>query len=427
MPIYQYKAYVSGGGTTAGVIDADTPREARAKLRRDNILVSEIQELRAGKQTIAHSGSGRSRGTAVRDILARVRRLREQSSGPSSANIEIVAAATRQLGTLLGAGIPLIEALKALIEQTEHRKAETMFREIRERVSQGTSLADALAEHPAWFNDLYVNMVRAGQATGNLDVVFTRLADYMQAQRALRRKVTSALTYPAMMVGIGIIVVSILMTFVVPKITSMLTDTGQTLPGPTQVLITISNLFKNYWWAGALGIAAVSFAFERIYKRSERGRLFIDRTTLRLPVLGDLMRKQAVARFTHTLSTLLQSGVPVVQSLEITRNVVGNRVIADATELIRSRIVEGTDIGTPMRASGAFPAVVCYMVQVGEQSGEVEQMLDRIGAAYDEEIEITAGRLTSVLEPILIVFLAIVVGYIVISIVLPILKVGQIQ
>lgn len=427
MPIYQYKAYVSGGGTTAGVIDADTPRDARAKLRRDNILVSEIQELRAGKQTVALTGSGASRGTKVRDLLARINKYREQSSGPSSANIEIVAAATRQLGTLLGAGIPLIEALKALIEQTEHRRAETMFREIRERVSQGASLADALAEHPAWFNDLYVNMVRAGQATGNLDVVFTRLADYMQSQRALRRKVTSALTYPAMMVGIGVIVVSILMTFVVPKITSMLTDTGQTLPGPTQVLITISNLFKNYWWAGALGIAAVSFTFERIYKRSEKGRLIIDRTLLRLPVLGDLMRKQAVARFTHTLSTLLQSGVPVVQSLEITRNVVGNRVIADATEMIRARILEGTDIGTPMRASGAFPAVVCYMVQVGEQSGEVEQMLDRIGAAYDEEIEITAARLTSVLEPILIVFLAIVVGYIVISIVLPILKVGQIQ
>lgn len=424
MPIYQYKAYVQGGGTKSGIIDADTPRDARAKLRRDNVLVSEISELRGGQRTSVESGSAKRRGPS---LLARLNAARAASTGPSSANLEIVAAATRQLGTLLGAGIPLIEALKALIEQTEHRAAQTMFREIRERVSQGASLADALAEHRAWFNDLYVNMVRAGQATGNLDVVFTRLADYMQAQRALRRKVVSALTYPAMMVGIGVIVVSILMTLVVPKITAMLTDTGQTLPGPTRVLILISDLFKNYWWAGALLIGALSFTFERIYRRNGPGRLWIDRTLLRLPVLGDLLRKQAVARFTHTLSTLLQSGVPVVQSLEITRNVVGNRVIADATELIRSRIVEGTDIGTPMRASGAFPAVVCYMVQVGEQSGEVEQMLDRIGAAYDEEIEITTARLTSVLEPILIVFLALIVGYIVISIVLPILKVGQIQ
>jgi general secretion pathway protein F len=288
-------------------------------------------------------------------------------------------------------------------------------------------MADALAEHPGWFSDLYVNMVRAGQATGNLDVVFTRLADYLQAQRALRRKVVSALTYPAMMVAIGVIVVSILMTLVVPKITGMLLDTGQTLPVPTQVLIAVSNGFKNYWWAGLLAIAAVSFLFERIYTRSDTGRLIIDRNLLRLPVLGDLLRKQAVARFTHTLSTLLRSGVPVVSSLEITRNVVGNKVLANATEHIRVRILEGTDIATPLRATNAFPAVVSYMVSVGEQSGELEQMLDRIGAAYDEEIQISTERLTAILEPIMIVILAVVVGYIVISIVLPILKVGQIQ
>jgi type II secretory pathway component PulF len=176
-----------------------------------------------------------------------------------------------------------------------------------------------------------------------------------------------------------------------------------------------------------LGLAALSFVFERVYKHSPGGRLWIDRSLLRLPVVGDLLRKQAVARFTHTLSTLLRSGVPVVSSLEITRNVVGNRVLADATEHIRVRILEGTDIATPLRATEAFPAVVGYMVSVGEQSGELEQMLDRIGAAYDEEIEIATERLTAVLEPILIVFLAVVVGYIVISIVLPILKVGQIQ
>lgn len=425
MPIYQYKAYVSGGGVTTGVIDADTPRDARARLRRDNVLVSEIHELRGGKKTkVASGGEKRASGPSLAE---RIKALRKSASKPTNANLEIVSAATRQLGTLLSAGIPLIEALRALIEQTEHRQAETMFRQLRERVSGGSSLADAMAEQPAWFNDLYVNMVRAGQATGNLDVVFRRLADYMQAQRSLRRKVVSALTYPAMMVGIGIIVVSILMTAVVPKITSMLIDTGQTLPGPTQVLIMISNGFKNYWWAGCLTIAFVSFLIERVYNGSEKGRLFIDRSLLRVPVIGELLRKQAIARFTHTLSTLLESGVPVVASLEITRNVVGNRVISDATEVIRTRILEGTDIGTPMRATGAFPPVVCYMVQVGEQSGELEQMLQRIGAAYDEEIDVTTSRLTSVLEPLLIVALAVIVGYIVVAIVLPILRVGQIQ
>jgi type II secretory pathway component PulF len=213
----------------------------------------------------------------------------------------------------------------------------------------------------------------------------------------------------------------------VPKITAMLLDTGQTLPLPTKILIAVSEGFKDYWMLGAIGIAIVSFTIERIYHRSPRGRLFFDKTLLRLPLVGDLLRKQAVSRFTHTLSTLLKSGVPVVSSLEITRNVVGNRVLADATEDIRVRILEGTDISTPLKNSGVFPPVVAYMVAVGEQSGELEQMLERIGAAYDEEMQITTERLTSILEPVMIVLLAVVVGYIVISIVLPILKVGQIQ
>jgi general secretion pathway protein F len=331
------------------------------------------------------------------------------------------------MGTLLGSGIPLAETLKAMIEQAEQRSTETMFREIRERINQGSSLADALAEHPSMFGELYVNMVRAGEATGNVDVVLRRLADYLQAQRALRRKVVSALTYPVMMIGIGLIVVSILMTVVVPKITGMLTDTGQTLPTPTKVLIFISDLFKNYWLVAAALVAVVSYTLERVYKRSSAGRLFIDRNLLRVPVLGDLLRKQAVSRFTRTLSTLLQSGVPAVNSLEITRTVVGNRVIADATEHIRQRILEGTDIATPLKATGAFPALVGYMVNVGEQSGELEQMLDRIATSYDEEIDIATERLTSVLEPIMIVVLAVIVGYIVVSIVLPILQIGQIQ
>ncbi len=417
MPIFEYKAYAPGGAVKTGVVDADTAREARARLRREDILVSEIQELRGGR---------RLAGGANQGWLAKLKQWRQQSATPSGANVEVVAAATRQMGTLLGAGIPLTETLKAIIEQTEDRRAERMFREIRERVTQGTSLADALAEHPAWFNELYVNMVRAGQATGNLDIVFNRLADYLQKQRALRRKVVSSLTYPVMMIAIGMIVVSILMTVVVPKITSMLIDSGQTLPGPTRILVAVSTGFKNYWWLGLLSIAAISFVVERVYK-TDGGRLFIDKNLLRVPVIGDLLRKQAVARFTHTFSTLLQSGVPAVASLEITRNVVGNRVIADATAMIRARILEGTDISTPLKASGAFPPVVGYMVNVGEQSGELEKMLDRIGAAYDEEIDVATERMTSVLEPIMIVFLAVIVGYIVVSIVLPILKVGQIQ
>jgi general secretion pathway protein F len=418
MPIFEYKAYAQGGVIQSGVIDADTSREARVRLRKENLLVSEIVEKRSGRSLKA--GSKGKVG-----LLEKLRQRRAASATPSMRNLEILTAVTRQMGTLLSSGIPLAETLKAMIEQAEQRSTETMFREIRERINQGASLADALSDHPQMFSELYVNMVRAGEATGNVDVVLKRLADYLQSQRALRRKVVSALTYPAMMIGIGLIVVSILMTVVVPKITGMLTDTGQTLPTPTKVLIFMSNFFKDYWLVGAAILAVIFYTVERIYKKSDSGRLFIDKNMLRLPIVGDLLRKQAVARFTRTLSTLLQSGVPAVNSLEITRTVVGNRVIADATEFIRVRILEGTDIATPLKQTGVFPALVGYMVNVGEQSGELEQMLDRVASSYDEEIDIATERLTSVLEPIMIVVLAAVVGYIVVSIVLPILQIGQ--
>lgn len=421
MPIFEYKAYAAGGAVQSGVIDADTTREARQRLRRENLLVSEIHELRGGRRTSAKSPAKKG----VSGLVDRLRRQRQAQATPSMRDLEVLTSVTRQMGTLLSSGIPLAETLKAIIEQAERRDVETMFREIRERINSGGSLADALSEHPRLFSELYVNMVRAGEATGNVDVVLRRLADYLQAQRALRRKIVSAMTYPAMMIAIGLIVVSILMAVVVPKITGMLTDQGKTLPAPTQVLIFVSDLFKDWWWAGALGIAAVSFAIERVY-RTDKGRMFIDRNVLRIPILGDLLRKQAVSRFTRTLSTLLQSGVPAVQSLEITRTVVGNRVLADATEHIRVKILEGTDISTPLKATGVFPPVVSYMVAVGEQSGELEQMLDRVAIAYDEEIDVATERMTSVIEPIMIVVLALVVGYIVISIVLPILQIGQV-
>ncbi len=205
----------------------------------------------------------------------------------------------------------------------------------------------------------------------------------------------------------------------------MLQDTGQALPLPTQILVMISDIFKNYWWLGFLFLGLCSFIFERVHQHSYHGRRFIDRWLLKMPIVGDVLLKQSVSRFTRTLATLLQSGVPAVQSLEITRDVVQNKIISDATEHIRTRILEGTDIATPLKQTGAFPSVVGYMVAVGEQSGELEQMLDRIATAYDEEIEIATDRMTSVLEPIMIVCLAVVVGYIVVSIVLPILQVGQ--
>ena len=227
------------------------------------------------------------------------------------------------------------------------------------------------------------------------------------------------------MIVIGALVVSVLMAFVVPQITDMLKDTGQALPGPTQILVTISNLFKDYWIVIPLTIAAVSVLYTRAYK-TDKGQLAIDKFKLRIPIIGELLRKSAISRFTRTLATLLSSGVAAVRSLEITETVVGNRIIGDATAFIRSRILEGTDIATPLKNSGAFPSVVGYMVSVGEQSGELEQMLDRVADAYDEEIEVVTERVTVVLEPLMIVVLAIIVGFIGYSIILPILNIGNV-
>jgi len=421
MPIYEYKAFASGGKTQSGVIDADTERDARAKLRKIDLLVSKITETRGGKR-IKKVRKGATRP----GLLARLSGKRKSSRGPGPRESEIIGGVTRQLATLIGSGIALNEALNAIVDQAENRQLETMFREIREGIQQGMSFADALGQHPGWFSELYINMVRAGQAAGNLDLVLARIADYMQAQRALRRKITGALLYPGMMIGLGMVVVTVLMTKVVPEITGMLLDQGKALPASTQLLVSISDFFQAYWWMVFLGIAAVSATIERVYKTNPAGQLVIDRSLLKIPVLGELLRKAAVGRFTRTFSTLLQSGVPVIQSLEITQKVVGNRVIGDATGMIRTRVLEGADISGPLKSSGAFPTVVGYMVAVGEQSGELEQMLDRIATAYDEEIDVVTERLTSLLEPIMIVCLAVVVGYIVYAIIQPILEIGNI-
>jgi general secretion pathway protein F len=427
MPIYEYKAYAEGGATKSGVIDADSAKEARNRLRREKLLVSQIREVAKRGRAPGASESGSGSKPRRPNLLSRyLEQRRRNQNGAQGRDVELVSAITRQLGTLLGAGIPLSDALKAVIDQAESRRIESLFREMRERITQGASLADALNDHPDLFSELYVNMVRAGEATGQVDVVLSRLADFLQAQRAMQRKVVSAMLYPLMMMGLGVVVVAILMTVVVPKITAMLEDSGQELPATTRTLMSISELFQNYWWVGLLALALLSSLLGRLY-RTKAGRLTIDRLLLKAPVFGELLRKRAVSRFTRTLSTLLSSGVAAVQALEITTNVVGNRVIADATDTIRVRILEGTDIATPLQQSGVFPAVVGYMVAVGEQSGELETMLDRIADAYDEEVEVVSERVLSVMEPVMIVALAVVVGFIVLSIIQPILQVGAIK
>lgn len=403
MPIFEYKAVDTERKVKKGLIDADTPRDARIKLKRERLYVTDLRESKKRQKA----------KIAIRGI-----------TGVDSVNkqrTEQIAAVTRQMASLLSAGIPLAEALRMVIEQAPDKKIESTFRDIREKVTQGIPFGDAVLQHPAYFTDLYSNMVKAGESSGALDQVLARLAGFLQAQTRLKNKVGAALIYPMVMSIVGVVVVAILMTFVVPKVTKLIQGRGQDLPLPTEILITISNFLVNYWLIVMLGAILVAIAFQ-MFVNSERGRLAFDRFKLKLPVFGDLMRKQSMARFAVTLSTLLRSGVPALQAIQVTRNVLDNKVLQNALQNVHDKVVEGTDISTPMKMSGAFPPTVAYMVGVGEQAGNLEEMLERVAATYDEEVDLATQKLTAVIEPLIIVVLAVIVAGVVVAIVMPLLQ-----
>jgi general secretion pathway protein F len=403
VPIFEYKAIDGDNRVKKGIIDADTARDARLKLKRDRLFVTDIRES-AGKRQLAIRIKG---VTGVET--------------PNKARTEQVAAVTRQMASLLQAGIPLAEALRMIIEQAPDKKIESAFRDIREKVTQGMPFGDAVMQHPAYFTDLYSNMVKAGESSGALDKVLVRLAGFLQAQTRLKNKVGAALIYPMVMSGVGVIVVAILMTFVVPRVTQLIKGRGQELPTPTKILINCSEFLVNYWLLVLVGLLALTIAFQ-LFVNSDKGRLLFDTFKLKLPVFGDLMRKQAMARFSTTLATLLRSGVPALQALQVTKAVLDNKVLQNALQVVHDRVLEGTDIATPMKSSGVFPPTISYMVGVGEQAGNLEEMLERIAGTYDEEVDLATQKLTSVIEPIIIVLLATIVAGIVIAIVMPLLQ-----
>ncbi len=408
MPIYSYKALDTEGKRSSGIVDADSPKDARTKLRKKDLLVTEIQEARSGRRELFSS---------------RLRRLQGVTT-PNKKRTEQVSAVTRQLASLLGAGIPLAEALRAVVEQAPDRQMESVFRDIRERVTQGMAFGDAVAMHPAYFTELYSAMVKAGEASGALDRVLAKLAEYLLAQSRLRNKVGAAMVYPTIMILIGILVVAILMTFVVPKISQMMISRGQKLPLPTQILISVSDFFVHWWWAVCVGIILLSLSFNWVL-RHPKGRLLWDGFKLKVPVFGDLMLKQTVGRFATTLATLLRSGVPAIQAIQVTKETLGNQVLADALQKVHDHILEGADIATPMRHAKIFPPIVSYMVSVGEQAGNLEEVLEQIADTYEEEVDLATQKLTTVLEPLIIVVLAAVVAGIIISIILPLLQVQK--
>lgn len=404
MPIYEYKAFTETGATKTGILDADTAREARLKLRKENVHVVNLRQLDEERRHDAKF--------SLENLFVRRKKLGQ------------LAMITRQFGTLLDAGVPMTEAMKVMIEQLHDHSYEKTFRSVREKLTQGASLADALSQHPRYFNELYVNMVRAGEASGHVDQVLFRVADYLQKQNKLKNKVVSALMYPLIMVGVGIIVVTVLMTFVVPKIIKLVRMKGEVLPLPTKMLIAVSDFLRSYWPLLLAAFAGL-FVITGAIRRTKNGRFATDKMMLSSPIFGDLFKKQAVSRFAMTMATLLKSGVPVLEGLKIVRTVVDNSVVEAVLTDVHDRIVEGQDIATPIKKSGLFPPTVGYMIAVGEQSGRLEEILDKLAEAYDEEIDVATQRMTSLIEPMLILGMSVVVTFIILSVLLPMLQLSN--
>ena len=414
MPVYAYKGLNEKGRNVGGIVDADSPKSARLKLRRTGVFATELQESR--DQTPASARAGTTRVAGFNVNLAG---LFERSITPQD-----LALITRQLATLVGAGLPLVDCLGALIEQVDTPRHKKVLSQVRELVVEGGSLADAMKQHPAVFNDLYVNMVRAGEASGALDIVLIRLAEYTERAAALRAKVRSALTYPVFMGLASMGILFFLLSYVVPKVTRIFEERDAKLPTMTVVLLAISGFLSNYWWVILL-ILAVVVLIVRLYTRTPAGRLRFDGWTLRIPYFGKVLKKVALARFARTLSTLLLGGIPLLQALDIVKHVVSNLVLSNAIEDGRNSIREGHSVADPLKKSGLFPPLLVHMIAVGEKSGELEQMLSRAADAYDGEVEASVSALSSIMEPVLVIFMGAVVLFIVMAILLPIFDLNQ--
>jgi general secretion pathway protein F len=413
MPVYAYKGLNEKGRNVGGIVDADSPKSARLKLRRTGVFPTELNETRER----APSGGGGA--IHLGGLNINVAGLFERNITPQDLSL-----ITRQLATLVGAGLPLVDCLGALVEQVDSPRHKKVLSQVRELVVEGGSLADAMGKHPVVFNDLYVNMVRAGEASGALDIVLVRLAEYTERAAALRGKVRSALTYPVFMGMASMGILFFLLSYVVPKVTRIFEERDAKLPTMTIVLLAVSNFLSTYWWV-IVAILVLAVIAVRVSTRTPAGRLRFDALTLRVPYFGKVLKKVALARFARTLSTLLLGGIPLLQSLDIVKHVVSNMVLSNAIEAGRNSIREGQSVADPLRKSGLFPPLLVHMIAVGEKSGELEQMLSRAADAYDGEVEASVSALSSVLEPILVIFMGGVVLFIVMAILLPIFDLNQ--
>lgn len=400
MPIYQFEAYHPAAGIRKGELEAESRRALLEKLRQQELVPLKIKEVKAERSRFS---------------LALLR-------GRVSARD--VTLFTRQLATLLRAGLPLVESLSATVEQVEESGLKAVILGVRDRVNEGMAFHEALKAYPQAFSDLYVNMVRAGETSGTLELVMERLADFLERQMELRNQVLSSMAYPLIMVLAMIGVVSVLFVYVIPKIVQVFEHTGAELPLPTRILIGLATTLREHGILFLLVVFSFVWLFRRLL-RTPRGKAFWDRTVIRVPVIGTVLRHVIYSRFARTLATLLASGVSLPTSLEIVKALVGNTVFTQAIAFVEERVIAGSGLAEPLKAAGVFPSTLVRMVRAGEASGELELMLQKIADAFDREVSLRINVMMRLLEPLMIVILGGLVFFIMASILIPMFKINQ--
>jgi general secretion pathway protein F len=405
MAVYEYRGIlVASGKPTKGLRDAESLKTLRSVLRREGILLTLATE-----EAKAKHGSRRNI-----DLMAMFRRT----------NTADVAAMTRQLATLVRAGIPLVDSISALVDQVEKEDLQRILTNVRERLNEGASFAAALEQHPKAFPSIYVSMVAAGEVSGTLEQVLERLADFLEAQARLKGKVSAALAYPVLMAIIGSVLMGVMMVAVVPKVTSIFESMDQALPWYTQALIFVSNTLAGYWWIIVPAIGLAIYLFRR-WQKTPAGRFRWDSYSLRAPIFGRIAMMLAIARFSRTLSTLLSAGVPLLKAMDISHKVLSNARLEKIVQEASGSIREGESIAEPLKRSGYFPPIVTHMIAVGEKSGQLENMLENVAISYDSQVEVRIQALTSLLEPLIIVFMGSSVGFVAFAILMPLIQMNQ--
>jgi type IV pilus assembly protein PilC len=401
MNSYTYIAKDKFGQSVSGVIESNSEVEVAEVLHKKELIVISIEQAK----------------------VAAAKKIHAKSSG-GKVKLDDLVIFTRQLATMIESGIPLVHALNILAEQIENKDLKEVVSTARQDIEAGMSFCDALSKHPKVFSELFINMAKAGESSGMLDEILDRLASYMEKTAALTRKIQSSLVYPAVVVSMAFLITAVLLIKVVPTFKGIFDVLGGQLPLPTQVLISISDIFRHYFIFLVIALVALGFLLRK-YISTEKGRYKFDSLKLKAPILGVLFRKISVAKFSRTFSTLVKSGVSVLSALDIVSKTSGNKVIEEAVLNCSKSVRNGESIAKPLLKNGTFPPMVCRMISVGEQTGQLEKMLGKIADFYDEQVDAATSALTSMIEPLVIAFLGIVVGGIVISLFLPVFQISK--